>query len=641
MFLFGIINSSLGQDNLWLIHKDISVDFSSGKGEYKYMPHSLKSWTEGYVSVCDTDGNLLFYCDGETIWDRNHEVMPNGSGLLGNLSSMQGVLAIQSSNNPQKYFLFTLQDATDDTAMGSLFFTTVDMSLNDGNGDVATKNTHVAGNLTEKMIGIPHPCGGTWIIVHERNNNRFKAFWFFDGKILTTTNSDLGSIPDEEFLFVGQLKYSPKTRVLASMTLSGRKKGKLEFFKFDLSTGNLSEPILFEDELLDTHKGFLSGDFSESGEYFYTSRTFLIGAEIVREILQFSLLHYDKQVILSSMQVVGTLGNQSHILGGHTFTPGPDQRIYIAILSEYNSLHVIDRPDMGGGDCNFIPDGLILPTKVGSRNAIAPLIHERSYNLDYLPTDTIICPDDSIVIDLSSLGGTIIWEDLTMTSIRSIKNPGVYSATLYDSNNCIIVDTMTVSRPDSRTFLDTSICEGQSILINGMEISSEGTYYGKTMGVCSMPQEINLHIIPTYLVDTLHVEVSPGESYLWYGETINDPGLYSKNFVTKNGCDSVEYLQISKASLDGVFIPNVFTPNGDGMNDVFEVYALNHKSVSMQIYNRWGNEIFSITGSSGSIIWDGMINSNPAEDGVYLYTIVLEDSMQKQKRKSGTVTIIR
>ncbi len=640
ILLFGIIDCSIGQDNLWLIHKDISVDFSSGKGEYKYLLHSLKSWSEGYVSVCDTAGNLMFYCDGETIWDRNHEVMPNGSGLSGNLSSMQGVLAIQSSHNPQKYFLFTLQDVTDDTAQGSLFFSVVDMSLNNGKGVIITKNVHLADNLTEKMIGIPHPCGGTWIIVHERNSNRFISFWFFDGKILEIRNSNLGSVP-EQFLFVGQLKYSPETGILASMTISASaKKGKLEFFKFDPSTGYLSEPILFEDELLDAHKGFLSGDFSASGKYFYTSRIFPNREESIREILQLSMDNYDKQMILSSMQIVGTLDKESYIGNGHTITRGPDQRIYICILSEYNSLHMIDKPDMGGKGCSFIPDGLIFPTKVGSRNCVAPLIREREYKLDYLPADTIVCPDDSIVLDLTSLGGTIIWEDSTTTSIRSIETPGVFRATLVDSNNCALEDTIKVSLVDTVTFLDTTICNGQSISINGVEISAEGTYIDSTIiGLCSTGRMINLNIVPSYTSDTLQVALKQGESYTWYDVPISEPGIHSKKFLSREGCDSIKYLNITSLSFEGIFIPNVFTPNGDGLNDLFEVYAPKFSTVRMKIYDRWGGQIYS---SEGSILtWDGMINYSPVDEGVYLYRIDLEDINGNRHQKVGSFTILK
>ena len=100
--------------------------------------------------------------------------------------------------------------------------------------------------------------------------------------------------------------------------------------------------------------------------------------------------------------------------------------------------------------------------------------------------------------------------------------------------------------------------------------------------------------------------------------------------IEKDGCYSQER-SLVKINLGGcaLEIPNVFTPNGDGVNDVFKYGQAYGKDIHTVIYNRWGKKIKEFSGNEG---WDG--KDSPA--GVYYYTITLENEVYK-----GTVTLIR
>jgi gliding motility-associated-like protein len=88
------------------------------------------------------------------------------------------------------------------------------------------------------------------------------------------------------------------------------------------------------------------------------------------------------------------------------------------------------------------------------------------------------------------------------------------------------------------------------------------------------------------------------------------------------------------------YIPNAFTPNGDGTNDVFEVFGTTLKSVSMKIFNRWGEKVFD-SGDSQWATWDGTYMGSLQPTGVYIYYVELVYLDGQKKMREGSLTMIR
>jgi gliding motility-associated-like protein len=90
---------------------------------------------------------------------------------------------------------------------------------------------------------------------------------------------------------------------------------------------------------------------------------------------------------------------------------------------------------------------------------------------------------------------------------------------------------------------------------------------------------------------------------------------------------------------NGIYVPNAFTPNGDGVNDVFEIYATAIQSAKLMIYNQWGTQVFMSTDTRQG--WDGTYKGTNAIAGVYTYAV--DATMQDGKRvtKTGTFTLVR
>ena len=84
-----------------------------------------------------------------------------------------------------------------------------------------------------------------------------------------------------------------------------------------------------------------------------------------------------------------------------------------------------------------------------------------------------------------------------------------------------------------------------------------------------------------------------------------------------------------------IYIPNAFTPNGDGINDTFGVKGEGIKEFRLLIFNRWGDVIFESTEAHKQ--WDGKVNGEPVQQGTYVYELFANGV---KKGRTGSVTVI-
>jgi len=90
-------------------------------------------------------------------------------------------------------------------------------------------------------------------------------------------------------------------------------------------------------------------------------------------------------------------------------------------------------------------------------------------------------------------------------------------------------------------------------------------------------------------------------------------------------------------------LPNVFTPNGDGVNDYFfprDLLTSGATMFKMEVYNRWGEEVFSTESTDGQG-WDGRFNGTPQPEGVYIYVIDVSFKNGKTEHHQGNVSLLR
>jgi gliding motility-associated-like protein len=334
-------------------------------------------------------GSLLFYSDGLTVWGPTNQPMPNGTGLIGGLfkSSCQGPVIVPFPENPNKYFIFTIDELEFDAYTG-LHYSVVDMTLNGGLGDVEAANKNILltpDSLTEKITVIrSEAIRGYWVIAHRINSNEFLAYKVTGcGVSQTPVVSAVGSpliIPfndlNDRFDGYGSMKANPAgTRI--GMPIDGST--TIEFFDFNPATGQLSNPISLEvtDNTVNPTPALpirkYGCCFSPDGSKFYFTNTI--------SVYQLDLSVYNATAIAASNSLIGTPANADPTF---QIEQGPNGKLYVAVAG--NSLAAINFPNNAGLTCGYVDDAISLnglcllglPARVPDRNFAAPPI-----SLDY------------------------------------------------------------------------------------------------------------------------------------------------------------------------------------------------------------------------------------------------------------------
>jgi len=150
-----------------------------------------------------------------------------------------------------------------------------------------------------------------------------------------------------------------------------------------------------------------------------------------------------------------------------------------------------------------------------------------------------------------------------------------------------------------------------------------------------------------YFDETYTLEATPGyDHYIWNtGVSTNSilitaEGWYKVAISTAGGCTITDSVMMLYAFVP-LTMPNAFTPDGDGLNDVFRPVTFPEKisSFSMNIYDRWGKQVFFTKDVKGG--WDGTINGNPAQIGGYVYVLKYGNPTGVEGEKRGMVTVVR
>jgi len=451
---------------IWYFGGRAGLDFNTGS------PVALTNGNlitkEGCATISDKGGNLLFYTDGSLVFNKNHQIMPNGYGLLGHNSSTQSAIIVPKPNNPYIYYIFTVDqplpaNADDDTSNdidppnNGLNYSQVDLRLNNGLGDIVitekniplvtynpTEIEEVKYKCSEKITAVQHGDGVSfWVITHFINNfYAFKIGVQGVNKTPIKTATAL-TIPIGGYLAnaIGYLKASPNGKKVVIANNASRRTnengpkgnpirdtGNVLLFDFDSSTGKISNEIT-----LLTNANPYGVEFSSKTKKLYvTTNKFNADGEI---ILESYLLQYDlKNPNIPSSK---TIVNTSSLVSG-ALQLGIDEKIYragyLATDFKRNKISVINNPELDGTNCNYLPDAIDL--KTGSvEQGLPPFItslflYTFSYEYNCFGQSTHFFINSAETID------SVVWDfgDGTTSTDREAYHtylaPGDYKVTL-------------------------------------------------------------------------------------------------------------------------------------------------------------------------------------------------------------------
>lgn len=337
----------------WVFGTHAMLSFSTGQPTSTQL--SSMNQSEGSTSISDENGQLLFYSDGMNVWSADHSLMPNGTGLFGHVSSTQSGMIVPFQNDSKRYYLFT----TDyQWGTNGLNYSVVNMTLNNGKGDVESRNTQLTPFVREKITSVNH-CNGkdTWVITRDYRNGDFMAFLVTSAGIQSPVIS--ASLSTASVL--GYLKASPDgTRIADAKMFSS-----LELFDFNPATGIVSN----KKTIMTYPKLFNYGvEFSPDSKILYTSCSrdnIPITSVYYNYVYQFSKLDSTVPVIQSSLTIVDSaIANNFGVFNAMQLAP--DGKIYVSLLNS-PILSVINNPNQAGTTCLYSRSGPALLTGSISR----------------------------------------------------------------------------------------------------------------------------------------------------------------------------------------------------------------------------------------------------------------------------------
>ncbi|MBT3209413.1 MAG: T9SS type A sorting domain-containing protein [Bacteroidetes bacterium] len=345
-----IVLSQCGQAFIWYFGTNAGIEFSPA-GPVSILGGQLDT-QEGCATICDPNGNLLFYTDGITVWNALHNQMPNGFGLFGNSSSSQSAVIVKEPLSTNTYYIFTVED---DFGFYGLRYSVVDMNLDGGLGDIvpSQKNVLLFLPACEKIAAALHQNGtDIWIIAHYGGNPNFVSYLINQFGI--QSNSPMISQIGHDYSAAapadarGYMKVSANGEKLA-LAIEGQ--NKFEVYDFNNSTGELTNHRSIESPSWLGTNGFADAygvEFSSNGDFLYGTRRWS------NQVFQWHLSGTATDII-NSVQQIGTISGPY----GAALQIGIDCKIYVAKnMQEY--LGVIDEPNIQGNSCNYVDSAIYL-----------------------------------------------------------------------------------------------------------------------------------------------------------------------------------------------------------------------------------------------------------------------------------------
>ena len=272
-----------------------------------------------------------------------------------------------------------------------------------------------------------------------------------------------------------------------------------------------------------------------------------------------------------------------------------------------------------------------------------------------LGNDTLMCLGESILLDADNAGTNFLWSTGATTQTIQVNAQGTYWVQV-TVGGCIKTDTINVTTlPNPVVVLgpDTTICPGTipNVYLNAGYPGSQylwntgettQTIYATNLGTYSVTVTVSGCVnsdsiqifegtpqlaLPDVEICGTHVgHISSNmvaDSYLWNtGATspvieVTNPGEYFLH-VTYNGCIEDDTCEVTGSfGNDVLWVPNSFTPNGDGINEIFTAYGADINYFDMKMFNRWGDLIYETKDIASG--WNGALSSNTVQNDVYVY----------------------
>lgn len=500
------------ENSNWIINPKQALDINTrpltiqNTSIDKYSPpYNVDRW----CAVSAANGDLLFYTDGNTVWDKNHDTLLNGTSIsqTNNRGSGWGkdstsyhignVVIVPMPANPNKYYIFTTGLALEFTSNGyqryfSLpKYSIVDMTLNNGKGGIANGQKNIL--LYPSDAGRVNAAAGTgmcnkWIAYTSRYTDELFTHQIDGHGINTTPVRSSTSIS-----YPQMMKFSNDNSKLAIAGSATTPKDSatpnkppytFALYDFDPLTGIASNELIINQINITQNKTFYF-DFSADNSklYYYT-----VDSTQFR-YYQIDLSQPNNSAVLASSQLVFTRTN--NYAGTRDLLLADNNKIYQLI--DTNKFLVIGHPNKKGTACDIHyetvnPQQPLIPT---STSPISYQNHVPASRLNYAYSDFNICSFPAKLSSQKSNADSYTWSTGATSQDITINQNGTYWVKAADACGAYRVDSFHIKFSPPIPINDTFACNGQQVTIpldkdaaytwhnnsQGATFDSTGTYY--------------------------------------------------------------------------------------------------------------------------------------------------------------------
>lgn len=605
------------QTDNWLFFKNVGIKFTDAGVVLNNFSQSTLPAGSGTSTLSDIDGNLLLYSDGISVLNGNHDTILNGPQLKGYMGSIQSSLIVPRPEFPENAYVFTtdiLYPPAFDTTKG-FNYSKVDMIPGSPGTVTHERNVRLLSISSEMLSGVLHANKvDYWVVTHGAGNNNFYAYLVTkDGVNTTPVVSSIGSTLSDNYMlqeYVGAMKISPKGDKIAYASFG---KGVVELFSFDNGSGTVSNVrTIIPPDMTNTKKPYYV-EFSPDGALLYFTVAELNSGRDNQL--------YQYEIATQNLVVLNPPSTYQKDVAALQL--GRDGKIYVSRLNQ-SVLGVIENPNRIATDCNYKENGINL----GTQKAMNGLPNFISSFLDVNPVD----------FDTKCDGDTTVFTLLNTSNIDGVD---------WDFGD-----------PASPTNLQSNTLNPSHVFsVPGTyDITYTERFAGKAW-TFSFPVTINqlppksFEFDSLYIVDNSSLNLDAGAnmfSYFWqdgsanryYNATVE--GIYTAIVEDINCCRNSDTLTVVDLNIK---VPTAFSPNGDGINDVFRVLGPVEgiTDFTFTIYNKWGQLVWETDDFLS--YWEGNMAANPAPAGIYSWMVTFNvkyNQMNGGKIKfNGTVTLFR
>lgn len=660
--------------NNWYFGRYAAINFDSGFGQPKYDNPQFIYGKSASISDPLT-GNLLFYTNGSAVWNGKHNLITNGN--ISGVSPGSDLVIIPVPRNTSKYYLFFNGNAS------TLQYVIIDMSLQGGDGEVISTPQIISNNALNQLAAIKHQYKDAyWVISHETGGNNFLAFLVDENGVSTAPITSSIGLNVNTY---GDMVASNLGHKMVVTHYLGNN-NNVEVFDFDRVCGKFTNAHqLTKEDVWDYAFGIA---FSADDSKLYIS--FSVG---LSQLVQYYGDNYQNSYFIASSP------NNFNIM-----RTGPDGRIYIATHDNGipgKRIDAILNPNELATSCNYRTTYFSLDEGIGkgrtaqfelpafvygkmAKSPVADSIFSFTNTCEGTPTKfsfNTSNPYDSlrwIFHDEPTYSSTLI------NPTYQFSKAGKFRITLHVyrcGRDFELIDSITIqAKPIINFPPDTTICVGSSITLTGpisekyfwstgeisRSISTSRTgkiWLTTSNGNCSASDTIIINHYPdiiTLLGDEFYlceddnemVKLNAGEGFAAYKWTptndttswiiVKNVGEYFVKVTDNYGCIGNDNTKVKRRCGSLLHVPTVFSPNNDGTNDIFKPIGLDVVTYQLNIYNRWGQLVFTSNNLENG--WNGMFNNQPADLGVYVYTINYsgyQNKLLKDFLVKGNLTLVR